>query len=192
MFVYDVIKNVGQVLGLSDILTEVESFKTSPNTFVPSDKMKTIIAFVSSKLREISRYNFPLRQKEIISLNAESTFSLKNLTHVCYDVLRLTDVLDNRYDFIVSGSNVYASSHKNRTCIIYYLAESPSVSSLADEISCDIRVSIDILTFGVCALYCLTKVLTEESICYENKYKDLIDSAKNTIREKNVRFRGWA
>lgn len=185
MTIKDIALSVATYLNKTELTDYLSGKNQSPSTdtLLQTDVITRLSNLV---INELCTTYVPLKTKEEV-ICADKKFSVENLEKKALKIISVKDFLGKDVYFKVNGETVTVGADKV-TVEYSYL---PDNIGLEEETGFDAdEVSLSLLSFGVCAEYCLTEWRFDEAVMWRERYSDGLRkfiSPKNTT----VKGRSW-
>ena len=182
MTIKDVAKSVATYLNKTDLLEYLSDKSSSPSTdtLICVDVLTRLTNLV---VNELSTTYVPLKEKEEI-ICVDKKFMIENLNKKALKILKVLDKNGNELFFKINGDSVITNSDIVEVEYSYL----PDNIGLDEEIGFDeSEVSLSVLSFGVCAEYCLTEWRFDEAVMWRERYSD---GLRKFVIPKNATIKG--
>lgn len=174
MQIIDILSDGAQLLGLEEERKILESTTEENQTVaLENSNIKELFHLVKFSIQELcSNYVPVLNMQEIVVENL--TFELKNLHN--FIKLKKITLGEERAEYKVLNRTIHFK--ENGVYSVYYETY-PNITSLFDEVDFLSNLSPDVIVFGLCSYYCLSKGLFEDFNLFHDKYLDRAQSLKD-------------
>ncbi|MBR1987947.1 MAG: hypothetical protein IKA36_02790 [Clostridia bacterium] len=174
MQIIDVLKDGAQLLGLTE---EVEILnKTTEETqsdSLENNNIKELFHLVKFSIQELCSNYVPIVNMEEIDVQ-NLKYELKSLTN--FIKLKKITKGEERADYKLMNRTLHFK--ENGTYSVYFETY-PTISSMFDEVDFLSHLSPDVIVFGLCSYYCLSKGLFEDFNMFHDKYIERAESLKD-------------
>lgn len=174
MQIIDILTDSAQVLGLNDECDLLRS-ATSENqeTVLLDSNIKELFHLVKFSIQELCSNYVPIANMQEIQVD-NLTFELKNLTNF----IKLKKIFKGEEKAEYKLLNRTIHFKENGVYQVYYETY-PNITSLFDEVDFLSHLSPDVIVFGLCSYYCLSKGLFEDFNLFHEKYIEKAESLKD-------------
>lgn len=184
MKVNDIIKDVANLLQLSDVLDfDFETDTLSNESELTQRDINLIVKCLNQVLTRIATEHFEFLKKESITIN-NGSFNLSNLTEQFY---KIKSVNKNKKFKVVDGKLIVDEDGTYEVVYSYI----PEEFEIGDEFDFCENLSKFAICYGICSEYCLILGDFAQSETWESKFENSLDSAKSDLRIPKIRPRRW-
>lgn len=185
MTIKDIAISVATYLNKTD-LVEYLSGKTEIPTTDTLTQIDVLTRLSNLVINELSTSYVPITAKEEVIVQ-NGKVKIEDLKHKALRILNVYDKEGNVISFKVDGE--YVKVYNSVVFIEYtYL---PDNLGLEEEIGFDqADVSLSVISFGVCAEYCLTEWRFDEAVMWRERYISGI-KAVTIPKSKQIKGRSW-
>lgn len=174
MQIIDILTDSANMLGLvqeRDILSiATEENQTS---VLENNNIKELFHLVKFSIQELCSNYIPIVNAVDVEID-EKTFELKNLTNF----IKLKKIMQGKDRVEFKMLNRTLHFNENGVYTIYYETY-PSITSLFDEVDFLSHLSPDVIVFGLCSYYCLSKGLFDDFNMFHEKYINRAENLKD-------------
>ncbi len=174
MQIIDILSDSAQVLGL---ISERDLLKSATienqATVLEDSNIKELFHLVKFSIQELCSNYVPIADMQEIVVD-NLTFELKNLTN--FIKLKKISKGEEKAEYKILNRTIHFK--ENGIYQVYYETY-PSITSLFDEVDFLSHLSPDVIVFGLCSYYCLSKGLFEDFKLFHEKYIGRAESLKD-------------
>lgn len=185
MKIIDVMKNSAELLGLNNERDLMESATSaSEESLLENSEIKKLYNLIKFSIQELCTHYLPVFTTQEISttnkktaLNSLNNFIRVNNVYKDGEIVKFK-IINRNLEFLEDG--VYTVKYTTY----------PSIDSMFEDIDFLSNVSPDVISFGLCAYYCLASGMFEDFESFYDKYIDKAESLKD-LKIFELPLRRW-
>ena len=177
--------NVNDIMNKALELLGVRDATVAPDT-TDERVLSLLSALGVTYLRLITEYAPNERESDITVQNG--SFDTAALPEKFYDAVRLTDEAGENVPFRMRGGTLLCENGKYT--LRYYVIPA-SYPIIGGTVEVAPQIPLDLLARGVAAEYALSRMMYEESLMHERKYKEGLRKALSPRAAKRIPVKRW-
>ncbi len=181
MKVKNLLANASELLGLE---AECALLEQDGEDLLNNEEIKKLFNLSKLAIREICSNYLPISSEEKIKVE-NGSFSLANLKNF----IRVNSVSKNGKSHGYKIISKKLILNEDGEYIVNYQTY-PEITSPQDDLDFLYPLNFEVLVFGLCAYYCLSKGLFDDFKIYHEKYQERAESVKS-LKIIDVPMRRW-
>ena len=173
MKIIDIIKKACELLSLENEIELLNSYTDDDSELMKNKEIVKLFNLSKFSIQELCTSYVPVQAEQQIS-TTDKAFSVGELANF----IRVQNVYKDGQIVRHKLINRKLILDEDGTYLVKYLTY-PEITSISDSLNFLSHLSPDVLVFGLCAYYCLSKGLFDDFKIYNEKYVERAESIKN-------------